>query len=236
MNTLKIVLYFLVYSFPIYSHLLAQQEATRYVVTNVIYKQDTMPSVEFEDIVVFSPFLSDSTSTQAYAKLKKTVIKMYPYAQKAAQLLDEVETQTAQMDKRRDQKKYINALEKQMKDQFMDELKNFTTFQGKVLMKMVERETGQPFFETVKTMKNPLYANTFQLVGKRYGYDLKKGFHPEIDPFDRDMEEILRYLEANGNDALGVPTRPKDPNSFVYYDSLPKPEELKKVKKGGNPK
>lgn len=128
-----------------------------------------------------------------YRRMQRHAGIAYPYAMSAVDLLEQIEAETELIEKKRHERKYLKKLEKQLKDQFKDELTNLTTSQGKILIDMIERETEEPFYETLKGLKNPVTAFFFQKIGKRFGYDLKTKYDPEQDWM---LEKIILELEA----------------------------------------
>ena len=119
---------------------------------------DTLPTFELDIIPVVSYKIRTRDGQRKYRKLKRNLIKVYPYAQRAINLLHEVDLATSQMHKKKHKKKFIRSKEKELKKEFKKELKKLTVSQGKVLIKLIERDTGKPFFKTLKNMKNPVSA------------------------------------------------------------------------------
>ncbi len=163
---------------------------------------DTIPVVNLEPIAVIERRFKDPADRYAFLKLKRNIIKVYPYAKEAARLMAEIEETTADIEKKRKKKKYIKGLEKDLKVQFEDKLKKLTVSQGKVLMKLVERESGRTTHDMISDYKSGVSAFFWQQLGKRYGYDLKEGYDPAQN---RDMEIIINNLETMGEfSAMGV--------------------------------
>ncbi len=165
---------------------------------------DTIPAFELDVIPVVSYKIRTKDQQRKYRKLKRNLIKVYPYAQRAITLLHEVELATSQMHKKRHKKKFIRGKEKELKKQFKKELKKLTVSQGKVLIKLIERDTGQPFFKTLKSMKNPVSAFFWHNISKTFGYNLKEGYDPKKHA---DLEELVSFLEENGLRALAYRSR-----------------------------
>lgn len=155
---------------------------------------DTMPLVHLPSVEI-----SDATSAEAlarlraYNKLKRDVKKAYPYAKLAAAKFEEMEQKIAGMNKRQ-RKKYAKEQEKILKDQFTDELKNLTVNQGKILMKLIDRETGNTSYEVIKTMRGSFNAFLWQGFAKFFGSNLKDGYDPEGE--DETIESIIRGIES----------------------------------------
>ena len=176
---------------------------------------DTIPGYQLAEVPITARRFASSAEERKYKKLKRNIIKVYPYARRATSLLKEIETVNAELNKKRHRKKYLKHLESQLKDQFGKELRKLTVSQGKVLVKLIERETGEPFYKTLKQVKNPISAFFWNAAGKRYGYNLKEGYDPEEY---KDLEEIVSFLEAHGIESMGM-----------GYTSFNKSENLKKA-------
>lgn len=134
----------------------------------------------------------DPETARQYRRTRYHVIKVYPYALKALDHMAALDSVVQQADRRREGKRYRNELEKTLKDNFKDDLKNLSRYQGKVLISMLERQTGRPFYDLLKDLKNGVSATFWQTLGKTYGYDLKEGYDPTEDPL---LELILSEME-----------------------------------------
>lgn len=141
-----------------------------------------------------------------YRRMKRNATKAYPYAKNAVALLQEIERETELIEKKRHQRKYLKRLEKELKKQFKEELTQLTTTQGKILVKMIERDTGSTFYTILKGLKNPVTALLFQGIGKRYGYDLKQGYDPEKEWM---LERIILELEESETNSASTVVEPK---------------------------
>ncbi len=146
-----------------------------YHLSLVVIGNDTIPYYKLAEVPIVSTRLLSDEEAKAYRKLKRNIIKVYPYARRAIDLLNEIERVTAEIEKKRHRKKYLKQLEKELKYTFKDELKKLSVSQGKVLIKLIERETGRTFYDILKQVKNPVTAFVYHNVGKSYGYDLKEG-------------------------------------------------------------
>lgn len=136
------------------------------------------------------------TSAEDYRSFWRTryyVNRVLPYARQALTLLREAEDSIATFDKRRHEKRYIRQTYKQLKDLYKEPLKDMYVEEGRILVKIIERETGAPFFELVREFKGLDDAMFWQGVAKVNGYSLKEGYDPEKEPH---LEQILSAIEA----------------------------------------
>ena len=118
---------------------------------------------------------------RTYRKYRYYASKVFPYAQKAIKIFREIEESTETMNKRK-RKKFVKRKYKQLKKEFKTPLKNLTKTQGKILIKMIEKELDTPFYTLMKDMKGGWTAGYWNQMGKFFNYDLKEGYHEGDDP------------------------------------------------------
>ena len=156
---------------------------------------DTMPLVHLPSVEI-----SDATSAEAlerlraYNKLKRDVKKAYPYAKLAAAKFEEMEQKMATIKNKRERKKYVKETEKMLKDQFTEELKNLTVNQGRILLKLIDRETGNTSYDVIKTMRGSFNAFLWQGFARFFGSNLKDEYDPEGE--DETIESIIQGIES----------------------------------------
>ena len=127
-----------------------------------------------------------------FNRYEYVVRKVYPLADTATALFYEVNSETATM-KRRESKKYLKKMEKELKDNFEDRLKNMSRTEGLVLIKIIERNTGMSLYDLLKDVKSGSTAWWWNNLGKMYGYDLKRGYTPSDNPM---LEIIIQEYET----------------------------------------
>ena len=163
------------------------------IVPYVIEHNDTFPILTLPDFVVVSKRVFKSSFEQnKYNLLKKNVILVYPYALKAGEIFYEVQKELADKESKRDRKKFLKEKEKELDEQFKEPLKNLTTVQGELLVKLIARQTGQNCYELIKDLKSPVSAFFWNNASKLWGYDLKVPYDPQED---KDIELIVRGIE-----------------------------------------
>ncbi len=158
------------------------------------YLEETIGAVVLKPVTIrpWAYANMDAETARQYRRTRYHVIKVYPYAIKALDQMAALDSVVQQADRRREGKRYRNALEKTLKDDFKDDLKNLSRYQGKVLISMLERQTGRPFYDLLRDLKNGVSATFWQTLGKTYGYDLKDGYDPAEDAM---LELILSEME-----------------------------------------
>ena len=168
------------------------------VVTATIIGNDTMFIAEsLDDIAISSPKdFKDRKEYLKYRKYKYYAAKVYPYGAKAIRIFKEVEHVTNTM-KPRKRKKHIKRLQKEYKKEFKDPLKKLTKTQGKILIKMIEKELDAPFYSLLKGLRGGVTASYWHQLGKMYGYNLKEGYIPGQDKI---MDIVLNDLDLTKDD------------------------------------
>lgn len=138
---------------------------------------DTLILADIADISITSlrAFENDEDYLK-YLKFKRYAAKVYPYAKEAIKIFRELEYATQNM-KKRQRKKYIKELEKELEVKFEEPLSKLTKLQGKILIKMIERELDETMYNLLKSLKGRISAFTWHNMGKLYSYDLKEGYH-----------------------------------------------------------
>ncbi|WP_212003463.1 DUF4294 domain-containing protein [Chitinophaga sp. HK235] len=158
----------------------------------VVVGTDTIPVITLAifDVVDRMP-KALRKEKERYNRLRNAVYVTYPYARTAARLLQDVNGRLATMSKR-ERKEFLASKEKEMKAQFGDKLQNLSVYQGKVLMKLINRETGQNCYEIIKELKGGFNARLWQTVAFFFGGNLKSEYDKQED---HDIEVIVQELE-----------------------------------------
>ncbi len=157
-------------------------------------KDDTLLVADLEDVYVSSPRNFDSVDDYLrYRKYRRYANKVYPYASEAIKIFREVEHVTTTM-KPRKRKKHIKRLHKKLKKEFTDPLKNLSKTQGKILIKMIEKELNTPFYDLVKSLRGGFTATYWSTLSRPFGYRLKKGYKKGEDPI---LDAVLYDLDIS---------------------------------------
>jgi hypothetical protein len=124
-----------------------------------------------------------------WTRLRNAVYVTYPYAKTAGKIISEVNLQLANVSDERQRKQIIKSREKELKRDFADRVTNLSVYQGKVLMKLINRETGNNCYEIIKEFKGGFNAGFWQTVAFVFGSNLKQQYDAKGD--DKDIEKIV---------------------------------------------
>lgn len=168
------------------------------VVPAIYYNGEWMPYGEM-DMVYVSKLSPDELAKvlAAYNRLRNAVYVTLPYAKSAATIINDVNSQLVGINAKRDRKAYIKSREKELKDKFTEPLSNLSVYQGKVLMKLIYRETGNNCYEIIKDYRGGFNARLYQTVAFFFGSSLKQEFDIQTNPTDRQIDAIVQ--EINGS-------------------------------------
>ena len=128
-----------------------------------------------------------------WTRLRNAVYVCYPYAREAGKIINEVNAQLANVTDEKQRKAIIKSREKDMRKNFTSKISNLSVYQGKVLMKLINRETGNNCYEILKEYKGGFNAGMYQAVAFVFGSSLKQSYEPTGD--DKEMESIVKDVE-----------------------------------------
>lgn len=162
----------------------------------VYYDHEWMPYSDMEMIFVAKGDLSNlAQAIKDYNRLRNAVYYCYPYAEKASAIINEVNEKVAGMSKSA-RKKYIKSREKDLRREFEDPLKNMSVYQGRVLMKLIYRQTGADCYEIIRDYKGGLNARMYQTAYFFYGGDFKQEYDLKNNKVDRQIETLVREYKG----------------------------------------
>ena len=133
-----------------------------------------------------------------YFRLKRRVLKVYPYALVAKKKLDEINSALDTIPKRRKKKRYTKEVTKWVKEEYSDRLKNLTINDGQVLVKLIYRETNITSYEIVKSYRGKFNAFFWQTMAKFWDNNLKTEYNPINVREDMLIEHILLQAKLEG--------------------------------------
>jgi len=143
-------------------------------------------------------FITDKEKRYYYWYWKK-VHNAYPYAKLAAERLTQLNKQLEQIHSKRKRRKHIKKMQNYMENEFTAELKKMTRTEGKILIKLIDRQTGQTVYDLVKEYRSGWKAFWYNTTAKVFKLSLKSEYHPESEALDFLIEDILQRAFANGS-------------------------------------
>ena len=155
-----------------------------------VEKGDSVPLVHILPVYVFSR----PVDLRRYRKLVDAVKKVYPIARIAKAKMAAMEEELCRLPTKKAQKAYIRQVYDQFKEEYTPVLKHMTRTQGKVLLKLIDRETEYTAYEVLKEFRGGFVAGFWQGVSRIFGQNLKSEYDKQNE--DRMIEQIVIYYEA----------------------------------------
>lgn len=168
----------------------------------IVFEGDTL-LVELEEVVLLKNLdFETSYDKRYYYWLRKKVLKAYPYAIIASETLDTLNLRLAEIKSKRKKKKYTKEVQKYMEGEFTDPLKKLTRTEGRILIKLLHRQTGVVTFDLVKDYRSGWKAFWYNTTANMFKLSLKENYDPLNNDEDYLIEDILRrsFVEGLLND------------------------------------
>jgi hypothetical protein len=154
---------------------------------------DTIPQSWLPTVEVKSVMTSQLKNYwQSWTRLRNAVYVTYPYAITASRVINEVNSQLQHVTDENVRKQIIKSREKELKRDFADKVTNLSVYQGKVLMKLIKRETGNSCYELIKEYKGGFNAGLWQTVAFLFSSSLKQQYDPKGD--DQEIEKFVQEV------------------------------------------
>lgn len=160
-----------------------------------IIGDDTIPQVDLNPVTI-TEFRKDRSKRyqRKWNRLMKRVVKVYPYARVAGELMNEYDRQLSELKTKKQRKDYLDMAEEELKREFEGEIRDMTVSEGFILIKLIDRETGNTSYELIKDLKSGFTAFMWQAVARIFGSNLKEQYDAEGE--DQMIEEIVAMIEA----------------------------------------
>lgn len=129
-----------------------------------------------------------------YERMVRAVKKVYPLAVEAAKRMENLDERLAEFERRRDRKAYTKAIEDALKEEITPMLWKMTRYEGKILLKLIDRETNHTVFGIIKDFRSGFTAGFYQTLAKLFGNNLKLEYDPDGE--DEMLEQIVIYYKA----------------------------------------
>lgn len=156
-------------------------DSIQYVRTNKIY---IFPPMEFKN----------DKQRQAYNRLVANIKKVLPLAKECNQIILETGAYLQTIPTKKERDAHMKAVEKGLKEEYTPRIKKLTYSQGKLLIKLIDRETHSTGYELIQAFLGPVRAGFYQAFAWVFGASLKKQYDPK--GADRLVERIVLQVEA----------------------------------------
>jgi len=137
------------------------------------------------------------TDVRYYYWFRRKVFKAYPYAKLASERLDTLNARLRRIKSKRKRKRYIKRIQKYLEGEFTAPLKKLTNTEGRILLKLIHRQTGKTAYQNVKKIKSGWKAFWYNTTANLFKLSLKEKYDPANNNEDYLIENILQRAFVN---------------------------------------
>ena len=160
----------------------------------IVYNGDTIPARTYAVVDIYHTMThAMRRRSEALTRLRNAVYVTYPYARKAGIILNDMNAHLAKMNTTSEKNNYIQSKEKELKKEFTDPMEKLSVYQGKVLMKLINRQTGNNCYDIIKEYRGGFSARLWQTVAFFFGSSLKQPYDASGE--DHEIEVIVQEVE-----------------------------------------
>ncbi len=152
-----------------------------------------LPTYSLNPVDIHARRLSED-ERRAYYRLVYNIRRTYPYAIMAQRRMETYNALRAEGMRKKEDRKFFKNEEKQIREDFLKDLKGLTKSQGAILLKLLARQTDTAAYFLLKDFRGSARAGAYQTLARLWGFDLKQGYDPQ--GADRDIETIVRMIES----------------------------------------
>ena len=196
-KNIKSIVFSVTIIFLLFTGLSVKAQDNRYDTLKVyafIVDGDTIPGGRLPDVYVTTVILEKWRNYWAeWSRLRNAVYVTYPYAIAAGRVMNEVNAMLVNVTDKGERKRIIKSREKDLKREFADKLTDLSVYQGKVLMKLIYRETGNNCYNLIHEYKGGFTAGFWQTIAVVFGSNLKQNYDPNEK--DQALEVIVQDVE-----------------------------------------
>ena len=173
----------------------ANNNAKGYLLPMCVYKGDTIPYINLPMVYVFKPLVfKNKRQLNEYNRLVYNVKKVLPISKEINRAVIETYEFLQTLPNEKERQKHIKKVEKGLKEQYTPRMKKLSFTQGKLLIKLVDRQSNQTSYELVKAFMGPFKAGLYQTFAALFGASLKKQYDATGD--DAMTERVILLVES----------------------------------------
>lgn len=160
-----------------------------------VYNGDTIPYIQLPTVYIFKPLkFSNDRERAEYYRLVRNVKKVYPISREINRTIIETYEYLQTLPNEKARQKHIKRVESGLKEQYTPQMKKLSFSQGKLLIKLVDRQSNQSSYDLVKAFMGPFKAGFYQTFAALFGASLKKQYEPTGD--DKLTERVVLLVES----------------------------------------
>ncbi|PCH66818.1 MAG: hypothetical protein COC01_07135 [Bacteroidetes bacterium] len=170
--------------------------AKGYIVYGSVVNGDTVPSIQLNTLHIWAKrskkdIRKANRKKARYDRLARDVRKVYPMARVASAKLKYINNELAKLETKRERKSLLKAKEKELLTEYEDDIRTMTFRQGRILIKLIDRETGSPSYDLIRDLRGSTSAFFWQAIARIFGSNLKWEYDPEEE---KAIEAIIQSI------------------------------------------
>ena len=174
----------------------AQWPKNLQIIQGELSGKDTIPHVDLPEVGIYPPHVFKNRSEeQQYWRLVMRVKKVWPYAKEAGALVRKYEMEVPADARGRDRRIYVRRAEDELMSKYGPTMKKMSINDGRILIKLIDRETHKASYDLIQELKGGVQAVFWQGVARLFGNNLKAKYDPLGDVEDRQIEQIIQFIE-----------------------------------------
>ena len=166
----------------------------------ILVKTGDTLTIALEEFTVLPKHdFNSAIDARYYYWFQRKVFKAYPFAKTASQRLDSLNARLERINSKSRKRNYTKRAQKYLEGEFTDQLKKMTRTEGRILIKLIYRQTGKTTFNNIKTLRSGWKAFWYNTTANIFKLSLKEEYHPESENEDYLIEDVLQraFLEEN---------------------------------------
>jgi len=165
-----------------------------YVLPALKIGEDTLPLIRLRPVYIIpARKFKNERERRRYSRLVRDIKKVYPLAVVARNKFYYIKQELDKIKDPKEKKRFLKEQEKLLKEEYEDKIRRLTIRQGRLLIKLIDRETSKTSYEIIKELKGSFSAFFWQTVARVFGENLKDEYDPDLE--DKYIEEIIRRIE-----------------------------------------
>mgnify|MGYP001350890873 CR=1 FL=1 len=162
-------------------------------------------SIDLKEITIYPKLEFNSLEEKIrYYTVKRKTLKVYPYALLASKRLTQLKNRIPLIKTKSKRRRYTKIVERFIEKEFSEELKKLTRTEGQILIKLVNRETGETVYKLIKELRNGLRAFSYNSLAKIFDISIKKEYDPVKNKEDAIIEDVLKRAYADKSIKLSL--------------------------------
>jgi hypothetical protein len=180
------------WSMPYYS-----EQLQGYLLPTVVYQGDTIPYIRLREFPVFpAPKFKDKKTEKFYWRTVRDVKKVYPYVKFVGEEYRRIDAMCDTISDQKEKKRFLKKYEKELLAKYKPIMKTFTLSQGKMMIKLIDRECEKNSYDLIKQFRGGFVAWWWQVFAKMLGADLKDDYDIAEKEQDKIIERVIILYEA----------------------------------------